>query len=97
MKKLQSMTLAACMGLSVGISANTPYDASQHYPSGSQVSFNGYIYEAKWWANPGQSPGDSVQQAWETPWRLLTEDSSEPNPPTDPADDPTEPPPINGN
>jgi chitodextrinase len=54
--------------------AVTAYDINQAYPGGSQVNFNGKIYQAKWYVNPGQSPGLSVTYEWETPWALVGED-----------------------
>jgi chitodextrinase len=69
--------------------ATTPYDINQSYPGGSQVSFNGQIYETKWYANPGQSPGMAVNFEWETPWKLVGEDggSGTTTPPPEPGGD----------
>ncbi|PJE80067.1 Chitin-binding protein CbpD [invertebrate metagenome] len=58
--------------------ADTPYDIKKSYPSGSQVIQNGYLYEAKWWANPGQSPAGNYQHDWETPWKMLKKAASRP-------------------
>ncbi|HDZ8927356.1 TPA: chitinase, partial [Aeromonas dhakensis] len=58
-------TLLAALCLSGQLWAATPYDINQGYAGGSQVSFNGQIYEAKWYANPGQSPGLQVANEWD--------------------------------
>ncbi|NKC13773.1 MAG: hypothetical protein GKR94_16780 [Gammaproteobacteria bacterium] len=47
------------------------YDPDKGYPGGSQVEYNGRIYEAKWWADAGYIPGDTVKKEWETPWRQI--------------------------
>ena len=59
--------------------AAVPYDINQAYVGGSQVSFNGQIYEAKWYANPGQTPGMQVANAWETPWQAVGNDTEVPD------------------
>ncbi|MPW31813.1 chitinase [Agarivorans sp. B2Z047] len=48
------------------------YEPSSNYPAGSRVSYNSDIYEAKWWANPGQSPGDQVDNEWDSPWQFIS-------------------------
>ncbi|WAF92787.1 PKD domain-containing protein [Aeromonas hydrophila] len=64
-------TLLAGLCLSGQLWAASAYDINQGYGGGSQVSFNGQIYEAKWYANPGQSPGVQVANEWDSPWALL--------------------------
>ncbi|CAH8224466.1 exported hypothetical protein [Vibrio aestuarianus] len=66
--------------------AAEPYDSSQSYPKGSQVNVDGQLYEAKWWANPGQSPTDDYANDWDSPWKLIgdTEPTPEPEPGPEP-------------
>ncbi|WP_394200587.1 carbohydrate-binding protein, partial [Shewanella waksmanii] len=93
-----SLTLIATLLISSSTLAADLYDPKQNYSGGSQVSFNGSIYQAKWWANPGQSPGDKVEHAWETPWELIISETDPESPlPPDP-ETPTEPvlPPVEG-
>ncbi|MFC3913237.1 glycoside hydrolase family 19 protein [Pseudaeromonas sharmana] len=70
---LASLLTGLCM--SSQLWAATPYDINQSYGGGSEVSFNGKIYEAKWWANAGQSPGIQVANEWDSPWRLIGDDN----------------------
>jgi len=85
MKKLTFAGMIAGLCLSGPLWAATPYDVNQSYPGGSQVSFNGQLYETKWYANPGQSPGMAVNFEWETPWKLVGTDSGgTPTPPPPP-------------
>lgn len=72
-RKSSVATLLAALCLSGQLWAATPYDINQGYAGGSQVSFNGQIYEAKWYANPGQSPGVQVANEWDSPWALMGE------------------------
>lgn len=65
--------LSALMVASVYVSVAQIFDPAQSYPAGSQVSFSGNVYEAKWWANPSQSPGNIVTNDWDTPWKLVSE------------------------
>lgn len=70
-RKSSVATLLAGLCLSGQLWAASAYDLNQGYGGGSQVSFNGQIYEAKWYANPGQSPGVQVANEWDSPWALL--------------------------
>ncbi len=67
--------LVACLALatSIGINAAEPYDRSKNYSAGSQVTYNGKVYEAQWWANPNDSPANVTAVAWESPWILISE------------------------
>lgn len=69
-RKTSIASLLAGLFLSAPLWAASTYDINQPYPGGSQVSFNGKTYEAKWWANPGQSPGLEVANEWDSPWTL---------------------------
>ncbi|AZQ09375.1 glycoside hydrolase family 19 protein [Shewanella khirikhana] len=68
--------LAGAMGalLTASLYAADLYDINKAYGGGSQVSFNGKLYEAKWYANPGQSPGNSYPNEWDNPWSLVGDD-----------------------
>ncbi|MGL6378154.1 hypothetical protein [Aeromonas hydrophila] len=70
-RKSSVATLLVGLCLSGQLWAASAYDINQGYGGGSQVSFNGQIYEAKWYANPGQSPGVQVANEWDSPWALL--------------------------
>ena len=90
MPKLKPLLLAAILaGASFALQAADYYDPAQSYPAGSEVSFNGNIYQAKWWANPSQSPieVDTVAHAWETPWKLSKQGDST-TPPVQPEPEP---------
>lgn len=82
------------------------YDPSKSYQGGEQVSFNGAIYEARWWANPNQSPADAGDNNWDSPWVLISETGGETKPPVvepdlppvvEPEQPPTVTPPLEGN
>lgn len=51
--------------------ATEVYDINLAYKGGSQVNFNGQVYEAKWYVNPGQTPTLSVGNEWDSPWQLV--------------------------
>ncbi|MGL4753290.1 MAG: carbohydrate-binding protein, partial [Aeromonadaceae bacterium] len=53
MQKTYFASLLTGLCMSSQLWAATPYDINQSYGGGSEVSFNGKIYEAKWWANAG--------------------------------------------
>ncbi|MBP8160114.1 MAG: chitinase, partial [Aeromonas sp.] len=71
-------SLLAGLCLSGQLWAAALYDINQGYSGGSQVSFNGKIYEAKWYANPGQSPGVQVANEWDSPWALMGDGEATP-------------------
>ncbi|WP_063658552.1 glycoside hydrolase family 19 protein [Aliivibrio fischeri] len=87
--KLNSLCIAVMLATSAYVNAAEIYSQEQSYQAGSQVSFNGDIYEAKWWANPGQSPADVAANPWDTPWELISEGDGVTPPP--PVVDPEEP------
>ncbi|CAM3811092.1 glycoside hydrolase family 19 protein [Parendozoicomonas haliclonae] len=87
-KPLVLAMLVAGATLPLTAIAADAYNASQSYPAGEQVSYGGNIYKAKWWANPGQSPADSVENAWDTPWELVGPDEGGPDPDPQPDPDP---------
>lgn len=89
-RKTPLASVIAGLLLSQPLWAASGYDINQSYPGGSEVIFNGQHYEAKWWVNPGQSPGTVVANDWETPWALTSETGTEPPPVT-------EQPPASGN
>ena len=82
---------AALMTLSLYASAAPVYDSTQSYPAGSRVSLGGNVYEAKWWANPSQSPGANVVNRWDTPWKLISEGTDQAHQPQEPGR-PSQPP-----
>uniref|UniRef100_UPI000D40CDE1 carbohydrate-binding protein n=1 Tax=Aeromonas sp. HMWF014 TaxID=2056850 RepID=UPI000D40CDE1 len=71
MNRNRTTLLLASLMLSGHLWAADAYNINQGYSGGSQVSFNGKIYEAKWYANPGQSPALQVANEWDSPWALL--------------------------
>ncbi|MCU8156960.1 chitinase [Vibrio vulnificus] len=98
--KIKYLAVSMMLALSGSITAAELYDTSKSYPSGEQVSFNGAIYEAQWWANPNQSPADITSNIWESPWVLVSETGGTVEPPVNPdnPDNPDNPtvPPITG-
>jgi chitinase len=53
--------------------ATSPYDIwdrSDGYAEGERVVWRRNVYEAKWW-NQDTAPDLPVQNAWDTPWRLI--------------------------
>ena len=94
--KLKKLAISVLLATSCAAFAAEYYNPDISYPAGSQVSFNGDIYEAKWWANPGQSPADAATNPWDTPWELISEGGGTtppqpPEPPIDPPQPPVEP------
>ncbi|WP_429193297.1 glycoside hydrolase family 19 protein [Aeromonas salmonicida] len=77
-RKSSVASLLAGLCLSGQLWAAALYDINQGYNGGSQVSFNGKIYEAKWYANPGQSPGVQVANEWDSPWALMGDGEATP-------------------
>ncbi|MCG9676690.1 cellulose-binding domain-containing protein [Vibrio sp. Isolate24] len=80
-------TSLACVLLSGHLFAAEPYDATKTYSGGTQVTVDGQIYEAKWWVNVGQSPTDDYANEWDSPWKLISDTTPEPDP--EPTPDPT--------
>jgi len=75
---LGKLSLAATlMACSFSIHAYEAYDQSKSYGAGTKVTLAGVDYEAKWWANPGQSPAIKFANDWETPWKTLGKSTSE--------------------
>ncbi|WP_337924882.1 carbohydrate-binding protein, partial [Aeromonas veronii] len=73
MKKNRITLLLAGLMLSGHLWAAEAYDINKSYPGGSQVNYNGQVFEAKWWVNPGQTPGMAAANEWDTPWKLIGE------------------------
>jgi chitinase len=52
---------------------NSPYPIwrpGSVYESGVKVTWQGRVYEAKWWTH-GNQPDEPVKNPWDTPWRYL--------------------------
>ncbi len=47
-----------------------PWSADFAYPAGSRVSYQGLVYQAKWWSQ-GQAPTTNVAHPWDTPWEVV--------------------------
>ena len=47
------------------------WDSNKIYYGEDQVLYNGKTYEAKWWTK-GDTPGITVVNDWNTPWKLTT-------------------------
>ncbi|HHQ4886710.1 TPA: glycoside hydrolase family 19 protein [Aeromonas veronii] len=90
MKKTRISLLLANMMLSDHLWAAGAYDINKSYPGGSQVNYNGQVFEARWWANPGQTPGVVAANEWDTTWKLIVEGGVTP-PDTGSGDKPTPP------
>ena len=46
------------------------WNPKETYYSGSQVTYNNKMYEAKWWTK-GDDPSKNVTNSWETPWKSI--------------------------
>ena len=44
--------------------------AARAYEAGAKVTWQGRVYEAKWWTQ-GDQPDAPVEHPWDTPWRYL--------------------------
>lgn len=54
------------------VEAAESYDSSKNYAGGSEVEYEGSVYKANWWANPGEYPGKNSGQ-----WTLVSGGSGE--------------------
>lgn len=100
---LKFLTISIAMAISSTAFATESYDPNKSYSAGTQVSFNGNVYEAQWWANPQQSPASMTGNSWESPWILISQGDGI-TPPTVTPENPKPPkpvdpplPPIEGN
>lgn len=48
----------------------SPWSAELAYPAGSEVSYGGLVYRAKWWSQ-GEAPTTDVEHPWDTPWEVI--------------------------
>ncbi|WDV45144.1 glycosyl hydrolase family 18 protein [Clostridiaceae bacterium M8S5] len=64
-----------------------PWNSNIVYWGGEQVTYNGKVYEAKWWTR-GDVPDKPVANPWETPWKLVS-GGTEPSPTPQPTPEPT--------
>lgn len=54
--------------------ANAPFplwNGTASYSAGYKVVRDGQIYQAKWYASPGEDPAAQYQYSWQSPWELL--------------------------
>ncbi|WP_418642650.1 cellulose-binding domain-containing protein [Vibrio chaetopteri] len=79
----------ACLVFSSHVFAAEPYDATQSYSGGSQVTVDGTTYEAKWWVGAGQSPTDIYANEWDSPWKVVSGANPSPEPSPEPTPDPS--------
>ncbi len=88
--KRSLLAAAVMVALSGAVSAAEIYDINKNYTGGEQVSFNGNVYEAQWWAGAGQSPKDITENSWDSPWVLVSEGngSTAPTPNPNPTPEP---------
>ncbi|MDL5029223.1 Ig-like domain-containing protein [Vibrio sp. TMPB1044] len=87
MRKMNKIAAAIATVIFSGyLYATEPYDSSKSYSKGEQVSADGKLYEAKWWANSGQSPTDEYANVWDSPWKLLGDTDPDPDPGPGPGD-----------
>ncbi|WP_367990662.1 DUF922 domain-containing protein [Vibrio sp. NTOU-M3] len=75
--------------LSTNVFAAAPYNPSQSYQGGSQVEYQGNIYEAKWWVGVGETPVVNSNEPWQTPWKWVSviDTNLEPQSPIDAPDE----------
>ncbi|CAM4211003.1 Ig-like domain-containing protein [Vibrio agarivorans] len=87
MRKVRRLTAAiAGILLSSQLYAAEPYDSGKAYSGGTQVTLNGKLYEAKWYANPGQRPDAEYANEWDSPWKLVGDSEPGPGPGPEPGD-----------
>ncbi len=94
--KLKTLTVSILLATSCMAFAADLYNPAASYPEGAQVSFNGDIYQAKWWVNPGQSPDMPFENEWDTPWKLISEGDGVTPPPVNPEEPNITPPTVEG-
>ncbi len=68
MLKIRQTAVLIMLAVSSSVFSAERYDPSKNYSAGTQVYFNEKIYEAQWWANPGDSPANITANSWESPW-----------------------------
>jgi chitodextrinase len=79
------LAIAVAMTISGSVWAAELYDPGKTYNGGEQVSFNGDVYQAKWWVGTGDSPaGINPDAPWDSPWELVSEGTGETAPPPPP-------------
>ncbi|PAB58998.1 carbohydrate-binding protein [Anaeromicrobium sediminis] len=61
-----------------GSTGTAQWNISQIYVAGDRATYNGKVYEAKWWTQ-GDVPDKKVANPWETPWKLVNGDSIAPD------------------
>lgn len=101
---ISSTAAAILLALSLNVSALEAYNPNQSYTGGTQVLYQGKIYEAQWWANAGDSPSNVTANSWESPWIFVRnadgDDVPEPENPDPENPDPETPdpeiPPVEG-
>ncbi|MGL4249140.1 MAG: glycoside hydrolase family 19 protein [Aeromonas sp.] len=87
MNKNRITFLLGGLMLSGQLWAAEAYDINKSYPTGSQVYYNGQLFEAKWEVNPGQTPNLAVPVAAEASWTQIGERNV--NPPKNGEERPT--------
>lgn len=70
-KKIFSALTLAILLASPTVLSYELYNTNSQYSQGSKVEHNGNIYQAKWWAKEGDTPGKIVTAQWKTPWELV--------------------------
>ncbi|EKO3563400.1 chitinase [Vibrio fluvialis] len=85
--KFRCSILSVVLFFSGGINAANLYNPNKSYVGGEQVSFNGAIYEAQWWANAQQSPAEITNNSWESPWVLISKTGGTTTPMNETEDD----------
>ncbi|MCR8844028.1 M60 family metallopeptidase [Paenibacillus sp. SC116] len=46
------------------------WQLNKAYVKGNRVSYEGEVYEAKWWTR-GESPGKNIRNEWQSAWKLI--------------------------
>lgn len=78
------ISLSILLALSFNLVAAEIYNSTKSYPGGTQVIYQGKIYEAQWWANAGETPGRTVDNPWDSPWIFIENADELPPPRPDP-------------
>lgn len=68
MRRFGTTVMAFALGLSITLTSSafaapSQWSASNSYPAGSQVEYNGSTYEARWWTQ-NETPGSNEWGAW---------------------------------
>ena len=84
MRRFSTTVMAFALGLSITLTSSafaapSQWSASNSYPAGSQVEYNGSTYEARWWTQ-NETPGSNEWGAWKKVSGSTGDNSGDVNP-----------------